>query len=212
MCSNHLCIQAQSTWRKLTIWAFGVELLDWIVEANAYRGKAHLTLQSRNQPAVETARPLDTHHGADRTKHSTIFHRTMACVRRTFGLPLNLYRTKGGWRNFTESQGRGRGIFRLKGSIVILGQQRQSSRPGPAYVASVKRVKRNRAVVSIGVTVNHPTWKEGLVSFCCCTLTWVESSHGSVVSRLNRWLSCHSSKVIIKTSYQISHNKDSPEV
>lgn len=111
--------------------------------------------------------------------------------------PLESVQNKRWMEKLYRITGEGRGIFRLKGSTVILGQQGQSSRPGPAYVASVKRVKRNRAVVSKGVTLNHPTWKERLVCFCCCTLTWVESSHGSVVSKLNRWLSCHSSKVVI---------------
>lgn len=107
--------------------------------------------------------------------------------------PLESVQNKRWMEKLYRITGEGSSIFRLKGSTVILGQQGQSSRPGPSYVASVKRVKRNRAEINMGVTLNHPPEMKGLNLFLLLQvdLGWVVTC---LVSRLNRRLSCHSSK------------------
>lgn len=70
----------------LTVLSFGsVELFDGVVEANSNGGKAHLTMQASNQPAVGAAGTLSAHHGQDGTQHAAVLY-----ILRPWILPLNL--------------------------------------------------------------------------------------------------------------------------
>lgn len=73
---------------RLTLSAPGVELLHGVVEADAYRGEAHLPLESRHQSVVQTPGPLCAHHGGDGAHHSSILQCTLTC--HLLGLSLDL--------------------------------------------------------------------------------------------------------------------------
>lgn len=78
---------------RLTLSAPGVELLHGVVQADTYRGEAHLPLESRHQAIVKTPGPLGAHHCGDSAHHSSILQCTLSF--HFLGLSLDLTSSEG---------------------------------------------------------------------------------------------------------------------
>lgn len=77
--------------RLRTVCSPGVELLHGVIEADADRGKAHLSLETCHQAIVEAPGPLCLHHGVDGAKHTSVLHHHLPF--RGLGLALDLRQT-----------------------------------------------------------------------------------------------------------------------
>lgn len=83
-----MTVHDQTNISSRTFWPPGVELLHGVIQADADRGEAHLSVQSCHQSTVQTARALSLHHGDDGAKHTSV-PRPLD-IQWGFGFTLNL--------------------------------------------------------------------------------------------------------------------------